>query len=77
MVDFRNHMAFVGTFFVRICDDFRNAERIGVEWCLGYKAIREGNSEETSDTGCDSEKEQIPVEAGWFAEREFGALGNK
>lgn len=75
MVDFRDDVAFVGAFFVGICDDFCDAEGVGVKWCLRDEAVWEGNSEEACYSGCETEEEEVPVEACGFPEGELGALG--
>ena len=53
------------------------AERRGVEGCLRNQAIREGDPEKAGYAGGEAEEEEVPVEAGGFSEREFGALGYK
>lgn len=53
------------------------AERRGVEGCLRDQAVREGDPEEAGYASGEAEEEKIPVEAGGFTEREFGALGYK
>lgn len=75
MVDFRDDVAFVGAVFVGVGDDFRDAQGRGVEGGLGDEAVGEGDAEEAGDGGGGAEEEDVPVEAGGFAEGEFGALG--
>ena len=53
------------------------AERRGVEGCLRDQAVREGDPEEAGYAGGEAKEEEVPVEAGGFSEREFGALGYK
>lgn len=65
-----DHMSF--GFLVR--DLAGHAERIGVEWCLWYQSIGEGDSQKSRDARGQSEEEDIPVKARWFAERELGSL---
>ena len=77
VVDFSNDMAFALAFFIGVRNDFCDTERVGMEGCLRYEAIREGDSEKTGDASGEAEEEEIPVEASRFAERELGALGNQ
>ena len=74
MIDSRHHMTFVGTFFVRVRDDFRHAERISVEGCLRDETVGEWNAEKACNTCGDTQEEYIPVEASWFAEWELSSL---
>ena len=53
---------------------FGYAEGSGVEGRLGDEAIGEGAAEETRDASRKAKEEDVPVEAGGFAEGEFGAL---
>jgi len=53
-----------------------DAKRFGVEGCLRDEAVGEGDAEEPADAGGQAQEEDVPVEAGGFAEREFGALGD-
>jgi hypothetical protein len=55
-------------------DGARDAERGRVEGGLRDEAVWEGDPEQAGDTGCEAEEENVPVEAGGFAEGEFGAL---
>ena len=48
-----------------------------MKWCLGDKAVGCGDSEKACYSGGETEKEEIPVETGWFAEGEFGSLSNE
>ena len=68
-------VAFAGAFFVVVGDEFCDAERGGVEGCLGDEAIGEGDSEEACYAGCCAKEEYIPMETRRFAKREFCALG--
>ena len=52
-----------------------DAEGSGVKRGLGNEAVREGDTEKTSDPGCKAKKEDIPVEACGFAKGKFRALG--
>ena len=70
-------MAFVGTFFVGICDYLCDAERVGVEWCLGDKAVGEGDAEEAGYACGDAKKEDVPVKASGLSEGEFRALSDE
>jgi hypothetical protein len=42
---------------------------------LRDEAVREGDPEEAGYSCGEAEQENVPVEAGGFAEGEFGALG--
>lgn len=53
-----------------------DAERFGVEGCLRDEPVGKGDAEEAADAGGQAQEEDVPVEAGGFAEREFGALGD-
>jgi hypothetical protein len=77
VVDFGYDVAFVGAFFVGIGDYFGDAEGVGVEGCLWDKAVWGGDAEESCDAGGETEEEEVPVEAGGFAEGKFGSLGNE
>lgn len=54
--------------------DFRHAEGFGVEWGLGDEAVGEGEPEDAGDAGGQAEEEEVPVEAGRFAQGELGSL---
>ena len=77
VIDFGDDMAFPFAVFVGVRNDFCDAERVGVEGCLGDETIGEGDSEKTGHPSGESEEEEVPVEASRFAERELGALGNQ
>lgn len=70
-----NGFAFVGVVFVG--DVAGDAESGCVERCLGDETVGEGNTQETGHEGGDSEQPEVPVEAGWLAQRELGSLGDK
>ena len=53
---------------------FGDAEGVGVEGGLRNEAVGEGDAEEAGEAGRQAEEEDVPVEAGGFAEGEFGAL---
>ena len=67
-------VAFGGAFFVGVGDDFGYAEGGRVEWCLRNETVGEGDPEEPGYAGREAEEEDVPVEAGRFAEGEFSAL---
>ena len=48
-----------------------------MEGGLWDEAVREGDAEEPRDAGGQAEEKKVPVEAGGFAEGEFGALGDE
>ena len=77
VVDFCGDVPFVGALFIGVGDYFGDAERGGVEWCLGDEAVGEGNPEEAGDASGEAEEENVPVETGGFAEGKFGALGDE
>lgn len=54
-----------------------HAKRIGVEWCLWDQSVGEGDSQKSRNACGQSEEEDVPVEAWWFAERELGSLRNE
>jgi hypothetical protein len=51
MIRFRDNMAFIGAIFVGVGDDFGDAERGGVEWCLRDETVGEGDAEQAGDAG--------------------------
>lgn len=53
----------------------RDTESVGVEGRLGDEAVGEWDTNEAGDAGCEAQEEDVPVEAGGFAEGKFGALG--
>jgi len=75
VIHFRGDVTFVGTVFVGISDDLGDAERVGMEWCLGNKSVGKGDAQKTGDASCEAQEKKIPVEACWFAKGKFGALG--
>jgi hypothetical protein len=75
MSDFRGEMAFFLAFFVGIGDKFCDAERGGVERCLGNEAIGKWNSQEPGDSSSQAKEKNIPMKAGRLSEWKFGALG--
>jgi hypothetical protein len=77
VVDLGYNMAFVGAFFVGICDDFGDAERGCMKRSLRDESIWCWNTEETRDAGCQTKEKEVPVKAGGFTEWEFGSLGDK
>lgn len=77
VIDFRQNVTFVGAFFIGIRNNFRYAERIGVEWRLGDETIWKRNPEEACYAGCEAQEENIPVKTCRFAEGELSSLGDK
>ena len=53
----------------------RDTESISVEGRLGDEAVGEWDAKEAGDASCEAQEEDVPVEAGGFAEGKFGALG--
>ena len=72
-----SNMAFAFTFLVEVCNHFCDAEGVSVEWCLRDEAIGSRDPEDTSDAGGEAEEEEVPVEARWLTEWEFGTLGDE
>ncbi|KAF7552254.1 hypothetical protein G7046_g7464 [Stylonectria norvegica] len=56
---------------------FGDAEGFRVEGRLRDETVGHGEAEEAGDTGGEAQEEEIPVEAGGFAEGEFAALGDE
>lgn len=53
------------------------AQRAGMEGCLRNQTVREGKPEQSSNTGSQAKKEDIPVETCGLAQREFRSLCNE
>lgn len=77
MVNFRDDVAFVGAIFVGVLRGDCDAEGLGVEGGLGDEPVGCRDAEEAGDACGSAEKEDVPVEAGWFSEGELGALRNQ
>jgi hypothetical protein len=76
VINFGYNMSFVFAFFVQVGYDFCDAEGVGVEGCLWDESVRERDSEETSNAGCQAQEKEIPVKTCRFSEGKFGPLGD-
>ena len=74
VVDLGYNVTLICKLLFWVGDDFRNAERGGMEWCLRNETIWERYSEESCDTGREAEEEDVPVEASGFSKRKLGSL---
>lgn len=52
-------------------------ERIGMNWCLRNKSIRHGQPNYTGYESGATEKEEVPMEPGWFLEWELTSLSGQ
>ena len=56
---------------------YRHAERLGVERRLRDQAVGERQAQEARYARRQAQQKQVPVEAGWLAERELGSLSDE